>query len=378
MNNCRSCGAEFFDKPLLTYDNSPESAQNFIDDLSSTKDEPVKLEIYQCSKCGLIQHNLKPVSYYKKVIRAVSFSQEMTNFRLKQLDDWINKYSLINKSILEVGSGRGEYLDLFKKIGVKKIYGLEFEAKNIEHIQSKENNATQGYLEHGLKNIKGQPFDAFAIFSFMEHWPNPKLGIDTLIKFLKPNAYGLIEVPNFDMIKEKGLYTEFTVDHIFYFDHKSLSNFLTSNGFEILSIKNIWNDYIISAEVVRREPLDIQVFDKKFIFIKKSLNDYLDQLKTKKIIIWGAGHQALTVISLTSIKNKIDYVVDSAIFKQNKYTPESHLLINDPNYMLKDKPEAIVVMAAGFSDEIIRTIDIKYPFIKNIAVLREDSLEIVK
>ena len=143
-------------------------------------------------------------------------------------------------------------------------------------------------------------------------------------------------------------------------------------------LKNIWNDYIISAEVVRREPLDIQVFDKKFIFIKKSLNDYLDQLKTKKIIIWGAGHQALTVISLTNIKNKIDYVVDSAIFKQNKYTPESHLLINDPNYMLKDKPEAIVVMAAGFSDEIIRIIDIKYPFIKNIAVLREDSLEIVK
>ena len=50
MNNCRSCGGEFFDKPLLTYDNSPESAQNFIEDLSSTKDEPVKLEIYQCSK----------------------------------------------------------------------------------------------------------------------------------------------------------------------------------------------------------------------------------------------------------------------------------------------------------------------------------------
>ena len=114
---------------------------------------------------------------------------------------------------------------------------LSLKAKNIEYIQSKENNATQGYLEHGLKNIKGQPFDAFAIFSFMEHWPNLKLGIEILIKFLKPNAYGLIEVPNFDMIKEKGLYTEFTVDHIFYFDHKSLSNFLTSNGFEILSIK---------------------------------------------------------------------------------------------------------------------------------------------
>ena len=46
--------------------------------------------------------------------------------------------------------------------------------------------------------------------------------------------------------------------------------------------------------------------------------------------------------------------------------------------MLKDKPETIIVMAAGFSNEIVKTINIKYPFIKNIAVLREDYLEIVK
>jgi len=212
----------------------------------------------------------------------------------------------------------------------------------------------------------------------MEHWPNLKLGVEILNKFLSPQAYGLIEVPNFDMIKAKGLYTEFTVDHIFYFDQNSLSNFLTSNGFEILSIKNIWNDYIISVEVVRREPLNVEIFNKKFTFIKASLNDYLDEINANKTVIWGAGHQALTVISLSNIKNKINYIVDSATFKQNKYTPESHLLINNPDYMIKDKPESIIVMAAGFSDEIVKIINAKYPFIQNIAVLREDNLEIIK
>ena len=378
MNNCRSCGAELFETPLLSYKNSPESAQNFINNIKSSNDAPVTLEIYQCSKCGLIQHNSQPVSYYKKVIRAVSFSKEMTDFRLQQLNKWLQKYSLKNKSILEVGSGRGEYLDLFKKVGVKNIFGLEFEKNNIEYILSQGNNATQGYLEYGLDDIKGQPFDAFAIFSFMEHWPNLKLGVEILNKFLSPQAYGLIEVPNFDMIKAKGLYTEFTVDHIFYFDQNSLSNFLTSNGFEILSIKNIWNDYIISVEVVRREPLNVEIFNKKFTFIKASLNDYLDEINANKTVIWGAGHQALTVISLSNIKNKINYIVDSATFKQNKYTPESHLLINNPDYMIKDKPESIIVMAAGFSDEIVKIINAKYPFIQNIAVLREDNLEIIK
>ena len=46
--------------------------------------------------------------------------------------------------------------------------------------------------------------------------------------------------------------------------------------------------------------------------------------------------------------------------------------------MLKDKPESIIVMAAGFSYEIVKIINTKYPFIQNIAVLREDNLEIIK
>jgi hypothetical protein len=377
-HKCRSCEGILFKNPLLSYKNSPESAQNFIDDLSVSKDNPVTIDIYQCSKCGLIQHNLDPVSYYKKVIRAVSFSNEMFLYRVRQLNEWVTKYSLKNKSILEVGSGRGEYLNIFKEIGANKIFGMEYDYNNYMHILSEGYKATNGYLDAELESLNGGPFDAFAIFSFMEHWPDPKLSLETLSLNLSNNAYGLIEVPNFQMIRDKGLYTEFTVDHIFYFDHKTLSNFLNTNGFEILNIKNIWNDYIISAEIIKREPIDVKIFEKKFSLIKLMLNDYLDNNKNNKTIVWGAGHQALAVISLTGIKKKISYIVDSATFKQNKYTPESHLMIHHPEYLINDKPDSIIVMAAGFSDEIVKIIYKNYSFIKSIAVLREDYLEIIK
>jgi len=378
VNRCRSCGGELGDKPLLSYPNSPESAQNFIKNLNRTSDKSVTLEIFQCSSCGLVQHDSKPVSYYKKVIRAVSFSQEMSQFRLKQLRKWVAKYSLIDKSILEVGSGRGEYLNLFKQIGVENIFGLEFDKNNFLAIAKTGNIATCGYLDTKLTQIVGAPFDAFAIFSFMEHWPKPKLSLDILKTHLTPNALGLIEVPNFEMIKDKGLYTEFTVDHIFYYDTKTLTNFLNANGFEVLTINNIWNDYIISAEVIRRPRLNVDGFKHKFSIISEQVNGYLDSKFGTKRIVWGAGHQALTVISLSNINSKVDYVVDSATFKQKKYTPESHLMIHDPEYIRTDKPETVLIMAAGFSDEILKIINNKYPFVKNIAILREDKVEIVK
>jgi 2-polyprenyl-3-methyl-5-hydroxy-6-metoxy-1,4-benzoquinol methylase len=366
------------DEALLSYPNSPESAQNFIRNLNHTSDKSVTLKIFQCVSCGLVQHDLKPVSYYKKVIRAVSFSDEMSQFRLKQLRDWVERYSLLDKSILEVGSGRGEYLDLFKEIGVNNIFGLEFDKNNVLAISEKGNVATCGYLDSRLDQITGAPFDAFAIFSFMEHWPKPKLSLDILKKYLSPNASGLVEVPNFEMIKKKGLYTEFTVDHIFYYDTKTLTNFLNANGFEVQAMNYIWNDYIISAEIIRRPSLDVDGFRQKFSVISEQVNSYLDSKYGTKRIIWGAGHQALTVISLTKIKSKVDYLVDSATFKQNKYTPESHLMINSPEYLMTDKPETALIMAAGFSDEIFKIITKNYPFIKNIAILREDKVEIVK
>ena len=51
-NRCRACYGELLHNPLLIYKNSPKSAQNFIENLSDTRDTPVTIEIFQCSKCG--------------------------------------------------------------------------------------------------------------------------------------------------------------------------------------------------------------------------------------------------------------------------------------------------------------------------------------
>ena len=92
--------------------------------------------------------------------------------------------------------------------------------------------------------------------------------------------------------------------------------------------------------------------------------------------IWGAGHQALAVIAMTNIAKKIKYVVDSAPFKQNKYTPATHIPIVAPEMLLTDKVDALIVMAAGYSDEVAGIIKRKYDNIQ-IAVLRDFGLEII-
>ena len=376
---CRACKGQLFDPPLLSYQDSPLSAQDFHND-PYQKNNNVSLDIYQCIKCNLVQHILPPVAYYKEVIRAVSVSKEMENFRMQQFKDWVELNNLTDKKYIEIGCGSGDYLDIIRKIGIKKVFGLEYSDKNLALCKTKNLEVSKGYLDGDLviQDQQQDGYDAFGIFSFMEHWPNPSESLSILWNLLAEEAYGIIEVPNFEMIQKKGLYTEFITDHIFYFDKNSLSQILQSNGFEIISIKTIWHDYILSVEVKKRTPLLVHNFMDKFNSLNNELANYIKKFNNKNIVIWGAGHQSLAIISLSGIAKHINYIVDSAHFKQNKYTSGTNIKIESPEQLENSYPDALIIIAAGYSDEVKRIISNKYPFIKNIAIVREDHLEIIE
>jgi len=91
---CRVCHGDLLIPPLLSYPDSPSSAQGFLDEPPEPGDS-VCLDIYQCLACGLVQHPLEVVPYYKEVIRAIAFSDEMGRFRHVQLGEWITSKRLI-------------------------------------------------------------------------------------------------------------------------------------------------------------------------------------------------------------------------------------------------------------------------------------------
>ena len=375
--SCRVCGGAFHAPALLAYPGSPQSAQGFLDCLDQ-QDDVVDLEIYQCQLCGLVQHDLPPVSYYREVIRAVAFSEEMGQYRIGQLGEWIKGSGLVSKRVLEIGSGKGEYLDLLQKAGARNVYGLEYAEASVEVARQNGFDVRPGYVSANFINPWAEKFDAFAIFSFMEHWPDLNGSLRALQAMLNDEAHGLIEVPNFEFVVANGLYSEFTTDHIFYFNQQTLRTVLEFNGFEVVSIEPIWHDYILSAQVRKRIPLNTSGFITKQQRIVEQLQQFTSRFEPKDVVVWGAGHQALAVMSLAKLQKSISHVVDSAPFKQKKYTPGTHLQIKSPESLLHDLPKAIVIMAAAYSDEVARTISEQYPHIENVAILREEAMEIIK
>ena len=375
--SCRVCGLSLFPRGLLRYEGMPAAAQHLPTAEDLTRERGVDLEVHQCSGCGLVQLTNEPVPYFREVIRAVGISEEMKAFRRRQFGDFLQDHALQGRKLLEVGCGRGDYLALLHELDVKAT-GLEFSDASASFANQQGLDVLQGFLSDGGQALPQAPFDAFLMLSFLEHLPNPNGTLRGIHTNLAEGAVGLVEVPNFDMILSKDMFSEFISDHLLYFTQETLTTSLSRNGFEVLGCEAIWHGYILSVTVRKRAPLDLSRFATRQHELKAELEAFIGRFPPLQVAVWGAGHQALTVMALADLGGKLRYVIDSAPFKQGRFTPATHLPIVPPGTLEADPVEGIIIMAASYSEEVARILHDRFPGRFSICLLRDYQLESIK
>jgi SAM-dependent methyltransferase len=372
--NCRWCAGELQSQPLLTLRGIPQGAQSLPLKEELAQERGVDLMVHRCIECDLVQTSAPAVPYYREVLRANAYSPAMRRFRQQQLNDWVTRHGLVGQPVLEVGCGRGEFLDLLNEAGVSPL-GTEHGTQSAQSATACGHTVWPVYPGDGpLPPHQG--FAAWTCFNFMEHWPDPKAVLRSIRQRLKPGAVGLVEVPNFEMMLQQRLLTEFIPDHVAYFTAVTLRRCLEGAGFDVDRIQSIWHDYILSAEIRVRGPVDLTGFEDQIQRLSHQLQAFAQRHAAGRLAVWGAGHQSLTTLALADIHSRVRYVVDSAPFKQGRYTPATHLPIRSPQALRDDPVDAVIVMAAGYSDEVLQIIRQEHDPAIEVAVVRETGLEI--
>ena len=370
---CRLCGQALFAQPLLVQHEMPAAAQGLPTADQLAADRGVTLALHQCSGCGTVQLATEPVPYWRDVIRAAGISAEMRAYRLDQFGRWLGQHDLTGRKVLEVGCGRGEYLSLLRDAGADAT-GIEHLPASVAACREAGLRVTEGFIDGPDTRLADGPFDGFAILNFLEHIPAAHLTLRGIVANLEPGAIGLVEVPDFDMILRMRLFAEFVPDHLYYFPRQSLKHLLEGNGLEVLECSSEWHGYVLSATVRKRTPLDLSALQNAQADIQASFNAFLDRFDTGRVAIWGAGHQALALISLLGIAPRIRYVLDSAPFKQGRFTPATHLPIVAPERLDEGEVDAVIVLAASYSEEVANLIAKRFGSRFKVAVLRDSGL----
>ena len=215
------------------------------------------LPVYQCQKCkSLISGNdenemkEKTKQIYEKEYWDTRESEKTIKSNYKDSDSSIRKKkweSQINyckpqiitkKTVLEIGSGDGQTLSLFKENGYF-VMGIEPDGRNVNLINQRFNEKIcyKGYAEDFDINKK---FDLVWMSHVLEHIIRPDLLFTKIKSILNPKGLFFVEVPNCENYKtlKSSIYQNpstfhFTMEGLQKLGQKSNFKLLKSNYFTI-------------------------------------------------------------------------------------------------------------------------------------------------
>lgn len=375
--NCHLCGNELFPEPILQLEGMPKAAQYYPEKNEFAEDVGIILIIKQCSSCGLVQHRMQPVDYYKEVITAVTLSEKSRLSRLNQMKVFVEKFGLSGKKVLDIGTGKGEMIDVLNEAGFK-AFGIEAAEESVKIGRSAGRNIIHGYIGD-LKKIEGGPYDAFVLLNYLEHLPEPGAIIRNIYSNTTSDAAGFVTVPNLDYLLKTKAFYEFVADHISYFSANMLTHAFEANGFDVLECRMVNENNDIAAFVRKKSALNLSL---QYAEVEALVSDFQKimaeyKAKGKRIAVWGAGHRTLALLALSKA-NDIAYIVDSAKFKQGKFAPILHVKIAPPDHLNEDKVDLVIVMVPGlYPGEVLNTLK-EMNIVAEIAILRDNKIEFLE
>jgi SAM-dependent methyltransferase len=271
---------------LLCIKDVPESTFNF-------SDTTINLYIHNCNFCGAVylSDNIVPLSVdYDVVYRSIGLSS-LRETKKEQLKKFIKTYNLTDKTLVEIGCGDGQFLEIFRELKIN-IEGIEVGSGNYNRCLNKNLK-----VEHGdISRLKKNNYDAFFTFYYLEHLPYPIEFIKQLYSILRPGGIGLIEVPSYDCIEKNNVWLEFTKDHRFYFRKRTLQYLLCKCGFQIESIETDEDTLCLKAIVKKPNTTN---FISMLNQIKNDVKDFknLVDVYQGSFAIYGAGHYAQLLLN---------------------------------------------------------------------------------
>ncbi|MGA2767350.1 MAG: methyltransferase domain-containing protein [Candidatus Bathyarchaeia archaeon] len=314
------------------------------------------------------------------------YSPHFQDFARKLAINLIQRYDLHNKSIIEIGGGKVDFLSLLIELG--NNHGLRFDPFLMK-VEDKSRESVESIPSFYPQLDRSNKADFVFSYCELEHMNYPKNFLSNLRKIFgcSSKTHVFFAVPNALKAFEEGDFTNIIYEHVSYFTIPSLFHLFSSCGFNISEVtesKNgVFDSIYIDATPKTRmkssfkphlKPEAGEIKDGITSFAAKSTNTiekYSSRLKQllnkgKRVVIWGAGSRGVTLLNILK-DPRIEYAVDINPRKQGKYVPGTGQKIVEPKFLLTHQPDYIILANAAYENEIrhiISNLEIKTEFIQ--------------
>lgn len=334
------------------------------------------MELGWCRSCGFISNmrfDDRLVNYAGRHEESQAFSPRFHTFARELARRWIDRYDLTGKTVLEIGCGKGHFLELMVAEGVGRGIGVDpgcgtgrvtsAVARHIEWIQD----------YYSPTHAEWRP-DAIVCRHTLEHVHDVAAFLDTVRVSVgdRRDVVILFEVPDALCVLKAGAFWDIYYEHCGYFTAGSLARALRSSGFDILDLELVYSgQYLVvearprpegqaaTAPLPQEEPptvveAAIAAFESAFHERIATWRARLRQARAegKTGVIWGGGSKGIGYLTALGPDAGIDVVVDINPHLQGRYMPGTGQRVVAPELLMEYRPDFVIVMNAVYLEEI--------------------------
>jgi len=333
------------------------------------------LRLAFCAQCGLISNaGYDPLheNYQEESESTQSYSAAFSSFSQQLASYLINTYQLYDKRIIEIGCGMGEFLIQICELG--QNHGLGFDPAYRDRLRtSADVHFIQDYYSEHYSVHKA---DFIICKMTLEHIYQPRTLIELLYRTFRdqPQTIVFFQVPDMTRILSEFAFWDIYYEHISYFNPHSIASLFQRAGF---TIHDIWKAYadqylLLTASFQKQErnpPLiqrgfqdymhAVQIFSQDLPGHMSRFQSALQLVfeKGKKIVLWGAGSKAVSLLTSLHPRPDIHACVDINPHKHNTYMAGTGQEIIPPQILVNDQPDLIIAMNPIYVDEIQNTLN---------------------
>jgi SAM-dependent methyltransferase len=324
-----------------------------------------------CENCGhLYNAAFDPalLEYTQVYENSLHFSPRFQTYASDLAHRLVETYDLRDKDIIEIGSGKGDFLRLLSRLGGNRGVGFD---PSYEPDQDPGGAEPVRFVEDLYSpRYAGYKADFICCRHVLEHIEFPRDFIasvresigerQTVVYFEVPNvAYTLRDLGIWDLIYE----------HFSYFSLYSLGRLFADAGFDVLALNEAYGGQFLGIEAAPHNDThasrdgwtDPAVLQSYVAAFGQRYRDKVDKWQRelerlhqagKRIVIWGGGSKGVTFLNVLKTGSTVSAVVDINPRKQGRYVAGTGQQIIAPDALRNSPPDVILVMNPLYQDEI--------------------------
>jgi SAM-dependent methyltransferase len=332
--------------------------------------KPIDLTI--CNNCGFIFNSSfdTSIDYYTKGYEdQQGFSPTFIKFISGITKNFIDRYDLYNKEIIEIGCGKGDFISLIAEMGSNKGIGID---PAWVPGRTKQNENVTFIKEFYSEKHGDLQADSIVCRHTLEHIHATGEFMRTIRDSIKGDKRVIIffEIPSIVRILKIQAFWDIFYEHSSYFSPGSLARLFRLNHFEVLDMYIEYdNQYLfIEAQPVngiseKIHPLEESVAELKKLTvefttkIKEQLQNWTDLLsgfkkENKKVVIWGGGSKSVGFLTHFNDIGVIEHVVDINPHMTGNFIPGIGIQYKNPEFLKNYRPDKVIIMNGVYEKEI--------------------------